>query len=543
MAASAASGLSQYAGLTTDRHGTKAAFSSRLSIQGEAFSANTKLFEVDRDGRLKVLPHTQVVIGLNGFPTLRFRELSRPEYSSGGTRMAFTEQTGCVGGSSCLSVELLHGQVVDQEWRTIGGFAGRARISANGRWALFSGSTSMANPDKTLIKDLETGKVEASRDHTGWMNEQGRRVADDGTALNWAGPASLSVTTPGKKSVRIDLPVEVGVPVISADAQTAVIQTRHEPAELWMVDLRTSRSWPVVSGAEGCAQPVLSDDGSTLMFLSGANWAGRNDSLAAQVWTMDLGSGELRQWSEERAGIISATISGDGRVVWAMCRDGRLLRIDGASGEASTMVETAPWPFEDELIYAGWAPGSRYRLVGVGLARARVKWNGEEWPVVRSEDNLIEFLIPWETPLGLGTLEVTGQEPRFQPSRLTQRITAYSPKFIKADRLIHALRADGSPLTEVNRAYPGEEVTLLMRGLGPCDREGKPLEIPKVFEGGRKPLEVTDFRMDPHTTGTYRVKVILGVEFHGEYGRYLEVIGPPPNYASDTGFIMVSPRP
>jgi Tol biopolymer transport system component len=93
----------------------------------------------------------------------------------------------------------------------------------------------------------------------------------------------------------------------------AVAETSDVAPMLWLVDLLARQPMPAVVATEGMRQPALSDDGMTLMFLSGANWAAKNDSLAVQVWTMDLATGRLRQWSSEAAGPMLVSVKEAGR--------------------------------------------------------------------------------------------------------------------------------------------------------------------------------------------------------------------------------------
>jgi uncharacterized protein (TIGR03437 family) len=526
----------QYQDLTTDRHGWKAAFSSALSLKGERRNDYPKLFEVDGSGALRTLRDEPVVINAGDRAPVNFPMLIRPEFSSDGTRMAFTGERWCIGGSGCVAVERTLGRVVWMDGSREAPAAGTARISANGRWAVYTNPTSLANPYRFYRLDFETGRSEFGRTGLSGMPGTGRRVvADDGTVVSVPGGRTMTVMKPGQPDMILELPFSAAAVTISTDGRMAVAETSDVAPMLWLVDLLARQTLPAVVAAEGVRQPALSDDGMTLMFLSGANWAAKNDSLAVQVWTMDLATGRLRQWSSEAAGVAEATIFGDGLVVWAVSRDGRLLRIDGVSGETKTVVGAAALLETPES--AVWAPGSRYRLVGRGLKGASVRWQGMELSVAQSEDAWVEFLAPWDAVLGPGKLEVEGAESPFQAFQLTGEMRPVAPRFIKTDGFVHGLRADGSPLTLGNAAAPGELVTLLMRGLGPCDAEGRTLAQFEVTWEGSAALAVTGSRMDPWTAGTYRLMVRIPGQAAGPMLVSVKEAGR--EYAEESGWVAV----
>ncbi len=497
----------QYQQLTTDRHGTKVAFSSVLSLQGEQRNDQAKIFEVNAAGSLRTLrDEPQVVLTPGDRYPSNFPTLTKPEYSSDGTRLAFTGERWCIGGSGCVGVERVLGRVVWLDGSREAPTSGTARISANGRWAVYHNPTSLASPYRFYRVDFETGSTEFGRTGLSGTAGTGRRVvADDGTVLTTSGSRTLTIRKPGWPDVTTDLSFSAAAVTISNDARFAIAQTADEHPMLWLIDLLTLQNTPIVLASEGVTQPALSDDGMTLMFLSGANWAARNNTLAVQVWTMDMITGRLSQWTTDQAGIAEATISGDGTTVWGVTVDGRLFGVVGSSGELRTYLGPAPQLAPQEA--AVWAPGSRYRLEGSGLSGAKVRWQGMEMSMIRAEGNSVEFIVPWAAALGPGKLEVEGADSPFQPYQLAGEMRSIAPLFIKTGEFIHGLRADGSPLTVGNPAVGGEVVTLLMAGLGAYDAQGRTLETVVVTADGPVTLEVTDSRVDPGTPGTYRLKV------------------------------------
>jgi uncharacterized protein (TIGR03437 family) len=351
--------------------------------------------------------------------------------------------------------------------------------------------------------NYSTGQSDLSPTALSGVPGTGRRmVADDGTVLNVQG-SLLVVMRPKQLDVTIPLSFTVANVTIAPDASYAIAQTADETPMLWLVNLWTYQSMPVAIDQSGVRAPALSEDGMTLMFLTGANWAATNDSLATQVWTMDMLTGHVRQWSSDAAGIKEATISGDGRVVWAVNNSGRLLRIEG---ETTTALEAAP--VLDSLETSGWAPGSRYVLTGSGLTGATLSWQGTPIPVLRQTANEIEFIVPWAAALGAGSFAVERADSPFQANQLAGSMTAVAPRFIQTESLVWGLRADGSPLMLSNPAQPGEVIALMMRGLGPCDAAGNALgtfTVTVVRDSTR--LEVVSATADAGTPGTYLLRV------------------------------------
>jgi len=530
----------QYQDLTTDRHGAQLAFSSRLSLLGEQRNDQPKLFEIDVTGRLRTLRDTPPVVLYPGdrYPS-NFPSLTRPEFNAAGTMLAFTGDRWCIGGSGCVGVERTQGDVLWLDGSREAPGSGMVRISANGRWAVYYNSTSLASPYRFYRVDFETGWSEFSGTGLHGTAGSGRRViANDGTVLNIAGSQTLVMRKPRLPDVTIPLTFSTSFVTISDDAGFAIAQSSDGNPSLWLIDLFTHQSFPFLWAYEGVTQPALSEDGMTLLFLSGANWAATNDSLAVQVWTMDLITGSLRQWTHEPSGIAEATISGDGLAAWAATGDGRVIRVDGLSGETQVFLNPSPQASSPESTV--WAPGSRYRLEGSGLASARLRWQGLEIPVSLAADDHIVFIVPWAASLGPGKLEVEQPDSPFQPQQIEGEMRAVAPRFIKTSEFVHGLREDGSPLTLANPAKPGEVVILLMRGLGPLDAQGRTLQTIVVSATGWPSIEVVASTSDPGTPGTYRLSVRIPADAQGQIN--VAARAPDREYPDESGWIPVEAR-
>ncbi len=530
----------QYQDLSTARNGTRVAFSSRLSLIGEERNDQPKLFEIDAAGQLKTLRSiTPVILYPGDRAPSNFPSLTKPEYSSAGSMMAFTGGRWCIGGSGCIGVETTQGNVLWLDGSREAPYSGTARISANGRWAVYYNPTSLASPYRFYRVDFETGWSEFSANGLHGTAGTGRRViANDGTVLDSIGMRTLVMRKPRMPDAVIPLGFSTSFVTISNDASFAIAQSADANPVMWLIDLYTHQTVQFLWAYEGVTQPALSDDGMTLLFLSGANWAATNDSLAVQVWTMDMMTGGLRQWTHEPSGIAEATISGDGLVAWAATKDGRLIRVDGLSGETQVLLNSAPQASSPES--AVWAPGSRYRLDGGGLGGVNLRWQGTDLPVILAADDYIEFMIPWEAALGSGNLEIEQPGSPFQPQQIAGETKAVAPRFIKSNEFIHGLREDGSPLTVANPAAPGEVVMLLMRGLGPLDAQGRTLQTVAVSANEWPSIEVVASTSDPGTPGTYRLSVRIPAGAQGQLNVFVRAPGE--EYPNESGWIPVEPR-
>jgi uncharacterized protein (TIGR03437 family) len=529
----------QFLDLATTRDGSKVAFASKLSLKSSSRNDYPKIFELSASGFLHALRDTPPVILYPGdrspsnFPTL-----SRPEYDSTGALLAFTGDRWCIGGSGCVGVERTQGSVLWLDGSREAPSSGTARISANGRWAVYFNPTSLASPYRFHRVDLQTGSSELAATGLTGVAGTGRRViANDGTVISAPGSSTLVVRKPGQPDVSIPLPFKTAFVTISNDASFAIAQSTDEHPVIWLIDLYTHGTLPFLWAREGVSQPALSDDGATLLFLSGANFAATNDSLAVQIWTMDLITGRLRQWTTEPLGIAEATISGNGLVVWATTRDGRLIRVDGLSGLSETLLNQAPQAATPES--TTWSPGSRYRLDGAALNSATLSWQGLSVPIVSQAADFVEFIFPWESTLGAGALELEIPDSPFQSLRLDGEMRAVAPRFIKTGAFIHALRQDFSPLTVSNPARPGETVMLLMRGLGPVDSQGRTLQPSTVFSSAFPSIEIVSSEVDLGTPGTYRLAIRVPAITEGPINLFVRAPGG--DSADDSGLLPVEP--
>lgn len=505
----------QFVDLATDSRGSRLLFSTSLSLPNEERNDQPKIVELSAGRVLRTLFSARVEMQSPGdaFPS-SFPVLRGPMLSSDGSVTAFTATRWCLGGSRCLSVELVLGTVTPSGCGAghacAFSSAGTASLSANGRWAVFYNPASMLRRYGVLRLNLQSGAAEPfASPLPGPAPAGARTVANDGTIVSGSPDPYIEVRRPGSDPIRV--PVQIGLDsvVVSDDARFAVGVTRDLARSLVAVELQSGLETVIVEAEEGCAHPVLSDGGSRLLFLSAANWEARNDGLAVQAWTIDIVTGRLRQWTSEPSGIVDATLSGDGQTLWAATSDGRIVRIQDAGEEAEEMVPASPAATLRRT--ARIAPGSRYTLNGRGLAGARVEWKALALPVIWSSNERLEFLLPFGAALGLDALEVKREGSPFAPLRIAAEAIEAAPLFAETERYAQGLREDGSPLTRENPAAPGEIVTLTVTGLGPVSASGQvllPVELREIEDASVPPplLPVLNASRDPESEGMYLIR-------------------------------------
>lgn len=404
----------QFHHLATDRHGTRVLFSSNLSLSTEPRQEWAKLFEASPSS-LRTFLSLEPGYDLSQFiqKEPNYFRLHSPELSSDGRTLAFTGQRYCRGGSGCFQFEGL-ASTIRREGQPDILRLGTARLSASGRWALFSGWAQQMVRQGYI--DLNTGKEYEIPQRSLTLAGVGRRVlANDGTAVFGSLEPGLHLLRPGHPVERIEGPPAIAHAVIDDQARFAVYQAAGDWPWLGLVDLYTYENFLVAAAAEGCSHPALSEDGTSLLFLSAANWAAANDTLQPQVWIMDLLTGRLLQATNEPDGVAEATLSGDGLTVFAATYRGSILKVDLLSGRAEDLVPPTPSVFLP-IVYTN--PGAPVHLDGSGLAAASLSLDGQPLSVLSAQARALDFILPLDTAPGAHVLELRVEGSPFQPTRI-----------------------------------------------------------------------------------------------------------------------------
>jgi hypothetical protein len=457
--------FAQFGPLATDTNGSRAVFSSSLSLRNLERQDWPKLFSASDAGVSSLL--TRKPDSSNVPPQFidNFFRLDKPELSSDGRLLAFTAERPCIGGSSCLNVVRRVGEVRRPDGSLVFSRGGDIRISANGRWAFSGGAQTLGFPVPPQIVNLET--KESWDLPRGIVPPAGSRViADDGTFVFTARTASISVFRPGRPLVSIPLGfVPTDRVAISRNASHAVIETGGVASMLVVINLNTALVTPAVWSELGAAIPSLSDDGQTLVFLSAANWEGVNHSLSTQAWSMDLVSGRLRQITSEPSGLSDAVVAGDGQSLWAASQDGRILHVDLPSRE--TRALTGPTTRISDSLPWRSAPGGRYTIRGSGLDNASVTDGNFDFPVLDRTADSLTFLIPAVVPLDSLRLFIGDDHSAFQPALLNTDVVPAAPLFQLWGDAVQAWHLNPRrPVDDADPARPGETIEVWLTGLG-----------------------------------------------------------------------------
>jgi uncharacterized protein (TIGR03437 family) len=237
--------------------------------------------------------------------------------------------------------------------------------------------------------------------------------------------------------------------------------------------------------------PLISSDGSTIIFLSGT-------ANSQQLFFIRPDGSGRRSLTNASDGITSAAISGDGRIAYAVTGSNALLKIDTQNGSIQQIVS----PMPQVSVFGGGAPGSLITLSGktlasttvVGTAPYPTKLGGitatideVPSPLLSVSPTQVMFQIPWETrvdptppPLPFPRVEplassvvLPGGDPYFDvsfPLPLAQIAPQLSPLAPSADGYQPiAVHQNGTLVTPANPAARGEIVTLYGTGFGPVE--------------------------------------------------------------------------
>jgi uncharacterized protein (TIGR03437 family) len=234
-------------------------------------------------------------------------------------------------------------------------------------------------------------------------------------------------------------------------------------------------------------------------------------------------------------GIREATISGDGRIIYAVTNSNRLLRYRVETGDVQELAPRFPFLFND---FGLGVPGSMITIFGSGLADEAAdasyplptSLNGVSAEVAgvplriqKVGRDQIRAQIPFELPATDTTLRVAGPETPFAQSPTRFFVADFQPGWLTG--LNGFARHDDltRPATYTDPARPGEIVHLDLTGLGatlPPLPSGVPapavgaIRVARTIQGRLRgsrqeviDLEVVAAILIPGTIGSYRVSL------------------------------------
>ena len=411
-----------------------------------------------------------------------FYNLVAPQVADDNSVLAFTGTRTCNGGSSCLAVQTIQGTVVDSSGQEILRAFGYVNISPSGQWAVFSGRNTFESPSLSgaELVDLSTG-MQIHMPYS-FYGPTRRRIADDGTIAFFDSGAIVLWRSDGQQAINDPaLPSATPYPepalMISNDGMRVVYQNSNG---LVLYDRVQAAGFTVASGNP--TSVTISDDGRTIA------WIGEGSQIGIASPT----GVDLPAISE---GVAEVALSGDGQLLFAATKNGRILTIQLPLGTTTELNPRTPsitnppnnYPYYPLMgIFAGVSAGSLVIISGTGLSDltmsatspttgalvdVRILIGGMDVPVEAISPSLIWFQVPWElAPQDYPLQYLSGNSP-FETSPTTITVKSTAPQFLRnADGLVTAVHGDWSGLVEwPNLARPGELIYVYMTGLGPVN--------------------------------------------------------------------------
>jgi uncharacterized protein (TIGR03437 family) len=494
--------FAQFSSMATDYAGQRLLFTTNLSQTGSGQPDYGKLFVADWRGVQALLIYNYDDLSTSGLdpgqPGLltNFYNVDGVDVSSSGAYISVTARRACegLGYTALLCGYADQSTLYDRRGQVALTAAGRVIVSASGKWALAVQKSFSGPGTYFLLYDMTNGAsfkvASVLTANTDWFHD----VADDGTVVI-ASEAELLIcgAAANCRSVMVDWKGLLGTGIRSAvidAAGTAVVWAQtDEPGNsilhaLQTVDLGKTMNLGVSGWAD--SQPRISDDGSRILFLSTP--IGANDP---QVFLMAIDGTARRRVTVEPEGIAKAVLSGNGQVVWALTRTGRLLKIDIDTGGRTQYTEPLaafldPYfssdpatPFVSGLL----TPGEVISVSASVMPGERVELTvqGQPAPVVRVEPQTVVFEIPWTAQVGMDTgkdVELAIRKPdssSWSGDKLNVYLGVFGP------RLLASVHQDFSALISAKQpAQAGEIIHFFGTGFGPV--------TPPVPDGAPAPV-------------------------------------------------------
>jgi uncharacterized protein (TIGR03437 family) len=402
--------------------------------------------------------------------------------NSDGTVFAVNRSLVCYGKGACPGLPQ-HSTTIHTPAQTIT-FPGRAHLTMNGRFALITVQAAgvqlvdLASGKVTLVGSFEAGTAGTV------ASDGGHFVSEDGTVLIGVEGGVKLVGPSGSGVLRLaGFPIRA---ILAADASRVVYETMPSgvsvaASEVHVLDVKTAADRSLGPGRS----LALTSDGRQFSFLRTEGTAKLAWFADTQVWLGDAITGNVRKLSDVSDKVEDQTIAGDGHVIIAATRTGRLLWIDATTGAVTQHLDS-PGP---SVLFTVAVPGSYNELVGEFV-------NGPPELLVRTTPAVIlgrsprgyAIQIPWDFPISsYSALVLRESEPQWErqligtvqdlfpivlpvgptgPDPPSGYLGAYSDH---AD-FDYAIHEDWSePVSRGSPARPGEVIHFYGTGWGPID--------------------------------------------------------------------------
>jgi uncharacterized protein (TIGR03437 family) len=390
-----------------------------------------------------------------------------------------------------------------------------------------------------ILYELTTGKsINLDGNAVRQMFAQKQAVTDDGRVARIQLGAALVVENALSSAFAIiRTPTIPLVAIINPPGDTIVFQSiENDRLMLYAHDLAASRNIPLHSGPSNGADwfgPVLQHDGKRVLALD-------RDSLdLPRQWLLlaDTDGSALRRFAFREEGYREATLSGNGKVIFAVTWWNAIVRIDAETAEEREIIP--PSPFIASRTGA-LRPGAENRITGARFAESmltpptfpafdiggyQVRWDGRPLPLLSVSPTEVVYQIPWEMPLPTRTQALEVKLPGndagpFEGPGINVTFPG-DPEI--APRLV---REDGTPVTAQAKIRPGEVVDAyvtgwLVSGVAsglPAVAWPDPLPDPVVCEFSRQvgsnfapptwdKADVLWFRQAPLRAGAFQIRL------------------------------------
>lgn len=452
----------QFNDLATSANGEVLFFSSPLRQVGTNQPGHGKIFRATEAGIELVKSIERVPQGpfdiITGTTYSNYHDARLPQVDPSGRLIAFSLGRVC-NGPGCLGYF---------PWQTYWNgsiFDGEALLSANGKYMAITARR--AGLDQlTFVTEIETGRKWGPVSTGNALP----MVGDDGSLLvNYSQRAAnrfLFWTPPGSvEQMSLGLTSLVGMGqamVVEEGDPVAYVLRGFGEIVLSRVDLKTRRSEDVLHGVLPCSQLQIK---SRRRFFAICE--------DKQVWAFE-NNGRFGVTTEP-GGVSAYIVSADGQVIWYVASSGALKKLSRGSGKVTTVVRPpASWSV------GSMVPGSVARIVNPngdlsinGAEKIRVRINGQDAPVLRSDKSGIVFQVPWELdadgPNATAEVDLAGlTASELESAVRSWPVMSFNPFFVALnDEGIALVHGDWRGLvTSADPAVPGEVVHAYMSGLG-----------------------------------------------------------------------------
>lgn len=331
----------QFFDLATNDDGSVVYFATKHSRVGANEPDHGRIFRI-RDGELELVESREVEPPGNSNISANcsnFFDLQGPVLAGDESVFAFAAGRSCSCPRACATFDFE--SVVQTGTEEVSRGTGFVQLSRDGAFALFYPGRGQ-NFTPRLV-DLRT-RTEMGPVSLGRIGLGGTTLSNVGAIVHVAFD-QVALTRGAATTALSNRDVEIALDaVVDADAtQVAYISHWVEPSEakfsrLRRVSVGNGEALTLAEGPGAFFAPRISADGSRVLFLSTAPLVDTSGPPIAQAYTVESDATGIRQLTYGTAGVSSAVLSGDGRIVYAVTGAGALVKIDAESGMRETLV-------------------------------------------------------------------------------------------------------------------------------------------------------------------------------------------------------------